>query len=312
MNTIRRKARVRRAVRRYASGTARPAPPRAPARTRPAARSAAAPISPVLERALVRVVICGVIFVSLVTLKLVLPGNLETMRGTMRTWLVRDADFAEAFSAVGHAVSGTGGVLDSLEDAYVAVFGKRDESATEVSGAAEDVAAADVAAAETEDASDASAAQEQAASASALDTRELPALAVAEQRILGFDYAAPLDGELTSGFGWREHPSSGREAFHYGVDLSADEGAAIACFADGTVGAVGESTELGKYLTVQHANGFSTLYAHCSRIVVSPGDSVARGGKLAEVGSTGNATGAHLHFEVHDGEEYLDPVYYLS
>ena len=64
-------------------------------------------------------------------------------------------------------------------------------------------------------------------------------------------------------------------------------------------------------VTVRHADGYETLYAHCSKITVSSGQSVLRGDTLGAVGATGNATGAHLHFEVHDGEKYLNPVYYV-
>ena len=64
-------------------------------------------------------------------------------------------------------------------------------------------------------------------------------------------------------------------------------------------------------MTVNHEGGFSTLYAHCSAITVSAGQSVRKGDEVARVGSTGNATGPHLHFEVHDGGEYLNPIYYV-
>ena len=129
---------------------------------------------------------------------------------------------------------------------------------------------------------------------------------------MSFSYCTPLNGEMTSPFGWREHPVTGADAFHYGVDIAAEDGTAIACFADGTVGAVGESTTLGKYLTVNHADGVSTLYAHCSLITAASGAEVSQGQKIAEVGHSGNATGPHLHFEVHDGEAYLDPAGYLA
>lgn len=244
------------------------------------------------RRGFYQAVICGILFVALITLKLVMPGNLSGMRGTLGQWLVRDADFAEAFSAVGRAVSGESDVKESLSEAYLAVFGGGSD-VQEVSG---ELIGANLSEAEI---------------ASLLPEQELPAAAVAEQRILGFSYVVPLSGTRTSDFGWREHPVTGKEAFHYGVDIAADEGAEICCFADGTVGVVGESTELGKYLTVNHADGFSTLYAHCSAVTVSPGAKVEQGTVIARVGQTGNATGAHLHFEVHDGEEYLNPVYYL-
>ena len=262
--------------------------------------------NPALNHALLRCILCGTVFVSLIALKLMLPGNLSALRGTMRTWLVRDADFTEAFSAVGHAVSGAENVLDSLSQAYIAVFGHQDEAA-EVSASAEGI---------LEQGRGTDAAGENGAptqSTDILDERELPAHVSANQHVLGIASSAPLEGgTLTSDFGWREHPTTHRESFHYGIDLAAEEGSEIRCFADGVVGAVGESTELGKYLTVTHDNGISTLYAHCSRITVSPDSTVKRGDKIAETGSTGNTTGPHLHFEIHDGDEYLNPIYYLS
>ena len=96
------------------------------------------------------------------------------------------------------------------------------------------------------------------------------------------------------------------------MDLAADTGTAIACFADGTVTAVGESSSYGKYCTVTHANGCTTLYAHCSRISVSSGAAVKEGEKLGEVGETGMATGPHLHFELQKDGVYLNPIYYVE
>jgi len=89
------------------------------------------------------------------------------------------------------------------------------------------------------------------------------------------------------------------------------EGDSVSCFADGSVGTVGESALLGNYVTVNHDLGFSTLYAHCSAIAVSAGQRVQKGEVIASVGATGNATGPHLHFEVHDGGQYLNPIYYV-
>ena len=243
------------------------------------------------QRGYLQAVICGILFVALIALKLVMPGNLGTVRETLAQWLVRDADFVSAFSAVGRAVSGEGGIADSLSDAYVAVFGGNEVK--EVSG---DLIGVEIAGDEAK---------------TLLAQRELPEFAVAEQHILGFDYVSPLAGETTSPFGWREHPTMGEETFHYGVDLAASEGTDVVCFADGVVGVVGDNVELGKYVTVNHENGVSTLYAHCSTVKVKSGAEVKKGETVACVGSTGNATGAHLHFEIHDGEEYLNPVYYL-
>ena len=298
---MKRKRRAYRPARRRAVRAAAGAAPRPRGHMR-----AAAAVRPMPGRDFLRVVICGAVFVVLIALKLLLPEKMAGVRGAVGAWLARDADFTSAFSAVGHAVSGEGSARDAIEEAYIAVFGG-EKRAKEVSGAADVTDGGEEKSALEKNAAEKSAVEEET-----FPPRPYPEHADARQHILGFDYAAPLAGVTTSSFGWREDPATGREAFHYGVDLAADEGAEIDCFADGMVGVVAESVELGKYLTVHHENGVMTLYAHCSRVTVPSGAAVKRGDKLAEVGSTGNATGPHLHFEVHDGEVYLDPVYYLS
>ena len=75
---------------------------------------------------------------------------------------------------------------------------------------------------------------------------------------------------------------------------------------------MGDSSQLGNYVTVSHAGAFTTLYAHCSRISVSSGAAVKAGEKLGEVGQTGMATGPHLHFELQKDGVYLNPVYYVE
>lgn len=158
-------------------------------------------------------------------------------------------------------------------------------------------------------------AQSQASQLSAVSLvySNLPKNVCLEQQILGFSYTTPVEGAvLSSNFGYREHPVEGEEKFHYGLDLAADEGTEIDCFADGTVSAVGESSSLGKYVIVEHGNGYSTLYAHCSKVTVSSAASVSKGQKVAEVGQTGLATGPHCHFELHRDSNYLNPVYYVS
>ena len=140
----------------------------------------------------------------------------------------------------------------------------------------------------------------------------LPANVSLEQSILNFDYCTPVSGTISSSFGYREHPVEGEEKFHYGVDLAADTGTSILCFANGTVTATGESSSYGKYLIVAHKGEYATLYAHCSRITAVSGSEVREGQKIAEVGETGMATGPHLHFELHQGECYLNPIYYVQ
>ena len=96
---------------------------------------------------------------------------------------------------------------------------------------------------------------------------------------IGFHYVLPAKGTLTSSFGERLSPLTGEPGFHYGVDIAADEGTPIEAFADGTVRETGESS-YGKYLIVDHADGFSTLYAHCSSISVEVGEKSAAAARL--------------------------------
>ena len=138
-----------------------------------------------------------------------------------------------------------------------------------------------------------------------------PENASLELRNLGFDHCTPVQGKLTSTFGWREHPIEGGNKFHYGVDLAAETGTDIAAFADGEVYATGESSSLGNYIMLRHEGGYITLYGHCSRVTAT-GGTVSKGDKIAEVGATGMVTGPHLHFELHDGELYLNPIYYVE
>ena len=261
-------------------------------RAAPGRRKAPRAASERPPRMIAQIVVCGALFVGLVGLKLMMPGHLSELRGTLGQWLVRDADFVAAFSAVGRAASGEQAWGDSLSEACVAVFGgegRAQEASGELIGVT--VPEQDV--------------------SGFVSERALPAQAVGEQRILGFSYVCPLSGTMTSPFGWRADPVSGEERFHYGVDIAGAEGDSVSCFADGSVGTVGESALLGNYVTVNHDLGFSTLYAHCSAIAVSAGQRVQKGEVIASVGATGNATGPHLHFEVHDGGQYLNPIYYV-
>lgn len=265
--------RIKRTLRRRAAKSA--------AKTRTASAKAREE-SPRVRHCLWQTAVCGALFVSLVALKLVMPEHLSSARGTLGQWLVRDADFTAAFRSVGEAVGGAKDIASSLGEAYTAVFGETEQEAQEVSQ-----------------------------SIPIEKPRDLPEFAAAERLELGFSCVSPLMGTVTSPFGWREDPHTGADAFHYGMDIAGESGAAIGAFADGTVSVVGESTELGKYLTVQHAGGFETLYAHCSCITAASGQRVAAGEKIAEVGATGNATGPHLHLELHQDTVFLNPALYL-
>lgn len=101
-----------------------------------------------------------------------------------------------------------------------------------------------------------------------------------------------------SAFGWRLDPFTGERAMHEGVDFSSVAGTSIASAAAGIVVSAAFHPDYGNMLEIDHGNDLTTRYAHCSRLLVTPGTIVRRGQKVAEVGSTGRSTGPHLHFEV--------------
>jgi len=115
---------------------------------------------------------------------------------------------------------------------------------------------------------------------------------------------------VTSQYGMRYHPVQGRRKMHRGVDYGAPTGTEIRAVADGTVQYAGYKGANGNLIVLEHANGFTTLYAHLSEIAdgIRPGEKVGRKTVIGEVGSTGRSTGAHLHFGMKRNGEYVDPM----
>lgn len=138
----------------------------------------------------------------------------------------------------------------------------------------------------------------------------VPANVSYDYTALPFDYENPVEGSKSSGFGYRLHPIQNEIKYHYGTDLAANTGEEVHAFADGKIYAVGENDSFGKYVIIDHAGGYRTLYAHCSKHCVSCG-SVKMGDVIALVGETGEATGPHLHFELMHNGVYLNPEFYI-
>ena len=105
-------------------------------------------------------------------------------------------------------------------------------------------------------------------------------------------------GNLGSSFGWRIDPFTGSSALHTGLDFQAETGASILAAAAGVVVTQELHPAYGNMIEIDHGNDLMTRYAHSSKTLVKKGDMIKRGQKIAEVGSTGRSTGAHLHFEV--------------
>lgn len=121
----------------------------------------------------------------------------------------------------------------------------------------------------------------------------------------------PLKGEITSEYGFRKDPFSGETGFHSGLDIGGEEGENISAAFFGKAEKVGKHSEYGNYIILSHG-GFSTLYAHCSKIYAEEGAVIRQGETIAAVGSTGLSTGPHLHFEIRrDGVRY-NPAFVLG
>jgi murein DD-endopeptidase MepM/ murein hydrolase activator NlpD len=120
------------------------------------------------------------------------------------------------------------------------------------------------------------------------------------------------DGFMGSRFGLRSDPFTGRSAMHEGIDFNAASGTPILAAGGGHVVSAGPHNSYGNHVDIDHGNGVVTRYAHASKLLVKEGDIVKQGQKIAEVGSTGRSTGAHLHFEVRVQEQAQDPLKYLQ
>lgn len=126
-----------------------------------------------------------------------------------------------------------------------------------------------------------------------------------------FLWPVPDYVRISSYFGYRVHPILGYTKFHSGLDLAASSGKPILAANDGTVIFSGTKNGYGKTIMIDHGGGLVTLYGHCSSLLVSTGTAVSRGQTVALVGSTGQSTGPHCHFEVRKDGTPVNPLDYL-
>lgn len=124
---------------------------------------------------------------------------------------------------------------------------------------------------------------------------------------------APLHGKITSPYGIRTDPITGKKSsFHTGLDIAAKEGDPIGAAYYGKVQFAGEMDSYGNCVILEHSDGLLTLYAHCSKLLVAKGTTVREGETIALVGHTGAATGPHLHFELRVGGKRYSPLWILN
>lgn len=137
---------------------------------------------------------------------------------------------------------------------------------------------------------------------------------IAEQKdlFLATPVGFPAPGRISSSYGYREHPKTGEEKFHSGLDVSVPLRTPVKATADGIVSFAGWTPGGGNTVVVEHGHGFSTAYAHNTKTLVKIGQRVARGEALALSGSTGISTGPHIHYEVWRDGRHVNPNTYLT
>lgn len=124
-------------------------------------------------------------------------------------------------------------------------------------------------------------------------------------------FIVPLTGTITSRFGVRNPTTETVPKYHTGIDIARDEGTVIVASMGGTVSLVSTEGDYGNQIRISNGD-VVTLYAHCSDMYVKEGDVITQGQQIAEVGSTGNVTGPHLHFEIRYQDRIVDPEYILG
>lgn len=124
-------------------------------------------------------------------------------------------------------------------------------------------------------------------------------------------FEKPLNGRISSEFGAREATIEGMTTDHKGIDIAANSGTSIKSAIEGTVSVAEQNSEYGKFIKIVNGD-VMTVYAHCKTLKVKVGDKIKIGQTIATVGSTGNSTGPHLHFEIRYKNRYINPKYIIN
>ncbi len=126
-------------------------------------------------------------------------------------------------------------------------------------------------------------------------------------------YIKPISGgRLSSGFGRRSRPTRGASTYHKGIDWATPVGTAVMASSGGTVSKAGWGSGYGYVVYIEHADGRQTRYGHLSKVLVSPGQKVSQGQKIALSGNTGISSGPHVHFEILINGSQVNPLKYLN
>lgn len=126
-----------------------------------------------------------------------------------------------------------------------------------------------------------------------------------------YEFIKPISGTITSGFGEREVTSKVMTKDHKGIDIAATQGTEIKSAIDGQVIEADSNSQYGNFIKIKK-DDMITVYAHCEKLKVSKDDNIKKGDVIATVGSTGNSTGPHLHFEIRLSNRYIDPRFIIE
>lgn len=294
------------------------------------------------KRRLIQLVLCVGLFLAVFMGRGIAPEGVFRSGETLLQLIRSDTDFRGAFSALGETLSNGGSITQGLGDLVKEVFGTGIQEQETMGDETNPDAFAiqtivpelsqlpthdtmlmrfGVEVMKEERAPGETAEGEVQSEADTLDKPEIPAYtgpalpagATMEYADLGLaDTVTPVWGELTSAYGYRDHPVDGTYQFHTGVDLAVDTGTPVAAFAAGIVDFIGESEAYGLYIQIDHGNDVTTFYCHCNDLYARKGEAVSAGQIIAAAGATGNATGPHLHLELEKDDVLLNPLYYIE
>lgn len=299
-----------------------------------------------------QLLVCVVLFLTVFVGKGIFPAKLLQVRDDIVQLITYNIDFKAAFSKLGAAIGGEGTLLDQFGEFCVEVFGgpsgpdadpqqvgnlrgspqskivlltggRQDPEELTQHLFSSDLPKLDISFdPEPAQQSEQTAKAEEPAAVPAAGTlllksdyngQELPNNYTMDKLSLGdLETVTPVLGHLNSVYGYRDHPINGVYQFHGGVDIGGQTGDPISAFAAGTVEYVGQDDSYGLYLQLDHGNGVKSFYAHCNKVCVTKGQAVSMWEKIAEVGSSGAATGPHLHLELKFNKTHLDPIYYIQ
>lgn len=248
-------------------------------------------------------ILCIVLAIGLFAVKAALPDQYQQVAGAYKEVIWQDVNFTEKINEAQQAISNFVGQLKPIPR------GTDSQNSEASSGpASSDPSSSDAVSSQADTSSDAASGAGGEENTVSGTSSEPPDSATYAPVVFTGKKTVPLTGTVTSMFGYRSHPVSGSDDFHMGVDIAAEEGTVVKAAAAGKVTAADYNEDYGNYITIEHEQGLVTRYAHCSKLLVKQGDKVKTGKKIAKVGSTGNSTGYHLHFEVEQNGRRADPL----